>query len=175
MDHWSLWKQFCVLHLSDFSQVKNMQNLYLPDNQLIIIYTCSWPSEKYQVESMRHEFSDSIKPSSCVPPRQELPVICYGGTVWWHYMRFTGPPSRFSCSNCHSGTAIQTSSTVAGIYGIRRRQAKCCGRFVPLWAVLALDCCRVSGTWSSSIDKVHAVRQKPHLRGQRRSKSWPCP
>ena len=37
----SLRKHFYVLHLSDFPQVKNMQNLYLPDNQLIIIYTCS--------------------------------------------------------------------------------------------------------------------------------------
>ena len=34
-----------------------------------------------QVENMGHEFSYSIKPSSCVPLRQELPVICYGGTV----------------------------------------------------------------------------------------------
>ena len=124
---------------------------------------------------MRHEFFDSIKSWGCVPLRQELLIICYGGTVWGHFMSFTGPPSRFSCSNCHSGTAIQTSGTVAGIYGIRRRQVKCCGRFVPLGAVLALDCCRVPGTWSSSIDKVHAVRQKPHFRGQRTSKSWPCP
>ena len=37
----SLRKHFYVLHLSDFSQVKNMKNLYLLDNQLIIIYTCS--------------------------------------------------------------------------------------------------------------------------------------
>ena len=32
-------------------------------------------------------------------------------------MSFPGPPSRFSCSNCHGGTAIQASGTVAGIYG----------------------------------------------------------
>ena len=43
-------------------------------------------------------------------------------------MSFTGPPSRFSCSNCHSGTAMQIRGTVAGIYGIRRLQVKRCGR-----------------------------------------------
>ena len=43
-------------------------------------------------------------------------------------MRFPGPPSRFTCSNCHSGTAMQIRGTVAGIYGIRRLQVKRCGR-----------------------------------------------
>ena len=32
-------------------------------------------------------------------------------------MSFTGPPLRFSFRCCHSGTAIQTIGTVAGIYG----------------------------------------------------------
>ena len=61
------------------------------------------------------------------------------------FVRFAGPPSRFSFRYCHSGTAIQTSGTVAGIYGIRRLQVKRSGR-LGARAVLALDCCRPSGT-----------------------------
>ena len=33
------------------------------------------------------------------------------------FIRFPGPPSRFSFRCCHSSTAIQASGTVAGIYG----------------------------------------------------------
>ena len=33
------------------------------------------------------------------------------------FIRFPGPPSRFTFRCCHSGTAIQASGTVAGIYG----------------------------------------------------------
>ena len=36
---------------------------------------------KQQVENTGCEFFDSAKSSCCVPLRQELPVICYGGTV----------------------------------------------------------------------------------------------
>ena len=61
------------------------------------------------------------------------------------FIRFPGPPSRFTFRCCHSGTAIQTSGTVAGIYGIRRLQVKRSGR-LGARAVLALDCCRPSGT-----------------------------
>ena len=43
-------------------------------------------------------------------------------------MRFTGQPSRFSLRCCHGGTGMQTSGTVAGIYGIRRLQVKRSGR-----------------------------------------------
>lgn len=57
------------------------------------------------------------------------------------FIRFPGPPSRFSFNNCYSGTAMQTSGTVAGIYGIRRLQVKRSGR-LGARAVLALDCCR---------------------------------
>ena len=62
----SLRKHFYVLHLSNFSQVKNMQNLYLPDNQLIIIYTCSWPVEK----SAGGEHMVSISVHSCLRRNQ---------------------------------------------------------------------------------------------------------
>ena len=44
------------------------------------------------------------------------------------FIRFPGPPSRFSFRYCHSGTAIQTRGTVAGIYGIRRLQVERSGR-----------------------------------------------
>ena len=71
-------------------------------------------------------------------------------------MRFTGPPSRFSLRCCHSGTAIQASGTVAGIYGIRRLQVKRSGR-LGARAVLALDCCLPQGTYSGVVPKVRAV------------------
>lgn len=74
-------------------------------------------------------------------------------------MRFTAPPSRFTFSNCHSGTVMQTSGTGVGIYGIRRLQVKRCRR-LDLGAVLALDCCRVPGTWSGFAPKVHVVHSK---------------
>ena len=44
------------------------------------------------------------------------------------FIRFPGPPSRFTFNNCYSGTAMQIRGTVAGIYGIRRLQVKRCGR-----------------------------------------------
>ena len=46
MDHWSTWKQFRVLHLSNFYQVENMLNLYLFDKQMIAFSERSWPAEK---------------------------------------------------------------------------------------------------------------------------------
>ena len=33
------------------------------------------------------------------------------------FIRFPGPPSRFTFNNCYSGTAMQIRGTVAGIYG----------------------------------------------------------
>ena len=62
------------------------------------------------------------------------------------FMRFPGPSSRFTFSNCHGSTAMQIRST-GGIYGIRRLQVKRCGRLSP-GPVLALDCCCAPGTWS---------------------------
>ena len=44
------------------------------------------------------------------------------------FIRFPGPPSRFTFNNCYSGTAMQIRGTVAGIYGIRRLQVKRSGR-----------------------------------------------
>ena len=44
------------------------------------------------------------------------------------FIRFPGPPSRFTSNNCYSGTAMQIRGTVAGIYGIRRLQVKRSGR-----------------------------------------------
>ena len=75
------------------------------------------------------------------------------------YIRFPGPPSRFSFRYCHSGTAIQTRGTVAGIYGIRRLQVKRSGR-LGARAVLALDCCRPQGTWSGFALTMRAVTSK---------------
>ena len=60
------------------------------------------------------------------------------------FIRFPGPPSRFTFNNCYSGTAMQIRGTVAGIYGIRRLQVKRSGR-LSARAVLALDCCRHRG------------------------------
>ena len=71
-------------------------------------------------------------------------------------MSFTGLPSRFSLRCCHSGTGMQTSGTVAGIYGIRRLQVKRSGR-LGARAVLAPDCCLPQGTWSGFGAKVRAV------------------
>ena len=56
------------------------------------------------------------------------------------FIRFPGPPSRFTFNNCYSGTVMQTRGTVAGMYGIRRLQVKRSGRLGQR-AVLALDCC----------------------------------
>ena len=94
------------------------------------------------------------------------------------FIRFPGPPSRFTFNNCYSGTAIQSDGTVAGIYGIRRVQVKRSGR-LDARAVLALDCCRLITrdlmqfhrksalgplqkleTLSSYMAKVHAVPSK---------------
>ena len=75
------------------------------------------------------------------------------------FMRFSGPSSRFTFSNCHGSTVMQIRSTVAGKYGIRRLQVKRCGR-LDLGAVLALDCCCVPGTWSGFTPKVHVVHSK---------------
>ena len=33
------------------------------------------------------------------------------------FIRFPGPPSRFTFNNCYSGKAMQIRGTVAGIYG----------------------------------------------------------
>jgi len=123
-----------------------MHNLYLLDRQIIAFFGRSSPAEKTAVgEHMvsisvhsclrrnQQRTSDEtvgwiMQVCVCIPLWQELPVICYGGTVWGHFMSFTGPPSRFSFRCCHSGTAIQASGTVAGIYGIRRLQVKRSGR-----------------------------------------------
>ena len=42
----SLRKHFFVLHLSNFSQVKNRHDLYLPDMQVIAFSERSRPAEK---------------------------------------------------------------------------------------------------------------------------------
>ena len=71
------------------------------------------------------------------------------------FIRFPGPPSRFTFNNCYSGTAMQIRGTVAGIYGIRRLQVKRSGRLAPR-VFLALDCCRVPGSRNSFGAKVHS-------------------
>ena len=61
--------------------MENTLGLYLLDMQIIAFVRVPDLQKKQQVESMRHEFSDSIKACGCVPLRQELLIICYGGTV----------------------------------------------------------------------------------------------
>ena len=62
----SLRKHFFVLHLSDFSQLKNRRNLYLLDKQIIAFFERSSPAEK----SAGGEHMVSISVHSCLRRNQ---------------------------------------------------------------------------------------------------------
>ena len=115
--------------------MENTPNSYLTDRQMIAFFGRSSPAEKQLVENiwwvfrfipvcdgiskerLMKQFGELCK-SACAfhcdkNCRLFVTVVQSEGI----FIRFPGPPSRFSFRYCHSGTAIQTRGTVAGIYG----------------------------------------------------------